>query len=144
LRSEIDDCTRRWTWAENSIDFIHMRWLVGSIADWTALFKEAYRALRPGGYLESHEPSSGFENEGEPLDESSALSQWGKIFVTGGIKLGRSFTLFQDQIQRKAMEDAGFVEIEERDIKAGSVPVVEGPSTDVCRIPWAPGPRMSG
>ncbi|KAH6695693.1 S-adenosyl-L-methionine-dependent methyltransferase [Plectosphaerella plurivora] len=117
LKFEIDDCTRTWTWAENSIDFVHMRWLIGSIADWTALFKEAYRCLRPGGYLESHEPSSGFETEGKPLDEKSALSQWGKIFVAGGNKLGRSFTLFEDQIQRKAMEEAGFVDISERVIK---------------------------
>lgn len=115
--SEIDDCTREWTYDENTIDFVHVRWLVGSIADWTALFKEAYKCLKPGGWLESHEPSSAFENEGEPFDDKSALSQWGKIFVKGGIKFGRSFTLFQDQIQRKAMEAAGFVEIGERDIK---------------------------
>ncbi|KAG7106688.1 Secondary metabolism regulator LAE1 like protein [Verticillium longisporum] len=116
LKFEIDDCTREWTYAENSIDYVHTRWLVGSIADWTALFKEAFKCLKPGGYLESHEPSSGFENQGEPLDQKSALAQWGKFFVKGGQKFGRPFTVFEEHIQRKAMEAAGFVDIEEREI----------------------------
>ncbi|KAM0282848.1 hypothetical protein ACHAQH_002852 [Verticillium albo-atrum] len=116
LKFEIDDCTREWTYAENSIDYVHTRWLVGSIADWTALFQEAFKCLKPGGYLESHEPSSGFENQGDPLDPKSALAQWGKFFVKGGLKFGRPFTIFEDQLQRKAMEAAGFVDIEEREI----------------------------
>ncbi|CRK18058.1 hypothetical protein BN1708_012229 [Verticillium longisporum] len=116
LKFEIDDCTREWTYAENSIDYVHTRWLIGSIADWTALFKEAFKCLKPGGYLESHEPSSGFENQGEPLDQKSALAQWGKFFVKGGLKFGRPFTVFEEHIQRKAMEAAGFVDIEEREI----------------------------
>lgn len=86
------------------------------------MFKEAFKCLKPGGYLESHEPSSGFENEGEPLDNKSALSQWGRFFVKGGLKFGRSFTVFEDELQRKAMEEAGFVDIEVKDIKVNNIP----------------------
>ncbi len=105
-----------------------MRWLVGSIADWTALAKEAFKALKPGGYLETHEPSSGFESKGAPFDEKNALSQWGKIFVKGGVKFGRPFTVFEDDLQRKAMEEAGFVDIREMilevRIMAGITPIL--------------------
>lgn len=52
-----------------------------------------------------------------PLPEGSALGQWGKFFVEGGKKIGRTFTVLEDGVQRRAMEAAGFVDIEEYDFK---------------------------
>ncbi|KAJ4180851.1 hypothetical protein NW755_011383 [Fusarium falciforme] len=117
LRFEIDDCTQEWTFAPNSLDYIHMRWLVGSIVDWPQLFKEAYKCLKPGGYIESHEALSRMDCDDGSIHEKSAMHQWGKFFVEGGKKIGRSFTIVEDEIQRKAMEEAGFVNIEERNFK---------------------------
>ncbi|KAJ4328775.1 hypothetical protein N0V84_000780 [Fusarium piperis] len=45
------------------------------------------------------------------------MSQWGKLFVQAGLKIGRSFTLVDDEEQRKGMEAAGFVDIQEFNIK---------------------------
>ena len=117
MHSQIDDCTQEWTIAPNSLDYVHMRWLVGSIADWAALFKEAYKSLKPGGWVESYEPSSTVESDDKTVLPGSAMSQWQKFFVEGGRKIGRPFTVFEDKLQRKAMEEAGFVDIEERDFK---------------------------
>ncbi|KAF5007053.1 hypothetical protein FDECE_6598 [Fusarium decemcellulare] len=117
LRFEIDDCTQEWTYAPNSQDYIHIRWLVGSIVDWSKLFKEAYKCLKPGGYLESHEALSRMDCDDGSIHERSAMHQWGKFFVEGGKKIGRSFTIVEDGVQRKAMEEAGFVNLEERDFK---------------------------
>ena len=41
------------------------------------------------------------------------MTQWGKFFVEGGRKIGRPFTILEDDIQKKAMEEAGFVDIKE-------------------------------
>jgi len=90
-----------------------MRWLLGSIVDWTALFKQAYLSCKPGGWFESFETSSRFESDDGSVTEASALGQWGKIFEQGGKVFGRSFSVVDDGIQRKAMEEAGFVDIEE-------------------------------
>ncbi|RSL84823.1 hypothetical protein CEP51_003664 [Fusarium floridanum] len=117
LRFEIDDCTQDWTFAPNSLDYIHMRWLVGSIVDWPQLFKEAYKCLKPGGYIESHEALSRMDCDDGSIHEKSAMHQWGKFFVEGGKKIGRSFTIVEDGVQRKGMEEAGFVNIEERNFK---------------------------
>lgn len=95
-----------------------MRWLVGSIVDWTALYKEAFNALKPGGYLEDHEPSPYIVSDDGTVPDTSAHGQWGKFFVDGGRKIGRSFTVFEDDTQRKAMADAGFVDIVVTDQKA--------------------------
>ncbi|RSL71566.1 hypothetical protein CEP54_001346 [Fusarium duplospermum] len=117
LRFEIDDCTQEWTFAPNSLDYIHMRWLVGSIVDWPQLFKEAYKCLKPGGYIESHEALSRMDCDDGSIHEKSAMHQWGKFFVEGGKKIGRSFTIVEDGVQKKGMEEAGFVNVEERNFK---------------------------
>jgi hypothetical protein len=94
-----------------------MRWLTGSIADWTTLFSQAFKSLKPGGYVESMEPSSRFESDDGSVDSMSALEQWGKFFVEGGKAIGRPFTVFEDGIVKKAMEEAGFVDITIKDFK---------------------------
>ncbi|KAK7416176.1 hypothetical protein QQX98_005373 [Neonectria punicea] len=45
------------------------------------------------------------------ITEKSAMHQWGRFFVEGGRKIGRSFTIVEDGVQKKSMEDAGFVPI---------------------------------
>ena len=115
--SEIEDCTQFWTFPPDSIDYVHMRWLTGSIPDWYALFAEAYRTCSPGGWVESHEPSSCLQSDHVPVPGESALGQWGKFFFEGGRKTGRSFTVVEEDLQRKAMEAAGFVDIQEYSFK---------------------------
>lgn len=52
------------------------------------------------------------------------MGEWGKIFVSGGRKIGRTFTVVQDAIQNKAMEEVGFVDIHERLFKVSTPDVV--------------------
>ncbi|CAH0046613.1 unnamed protein product [Clonostachys solani] len=109
----IDDCTQEWTFPPNSIDFVHMRYLTGSLPDWDALFKSAFTCCKPGGYVESFEGAPWLESDDGTVLESSALATWGKLFVKGGEKLGRTFTVVDEQLQRKGMEAAGFVDVQE-------------------------------
>lgn len=96
-----------------------MRWLTGSIPDWYALMAEAYKTCKPGGWVESFEPSSMLETDHGELPEDSAVARWGTFFVEGGKKTGRSFTVVEEELQRKAMEAAGFVDIGEFCFKVG-------------------------
>jgi hypothetical protein len=98
-----------------------MRWLVGSIPDWRFLYSEAFRCCKPGGWLESHETSSMITSDDGSVKPKSALDQWGKFFIEGGKKLGSSFTVFEDETQKKEMEKAGFVDIQEFDYKVPNV-----------------------
>lgn len=117
LCSQIDDCTQDWTFERDSVDYVHMRWLTGSVADWDALMEQAFKTIKPGGFVESFEPSSCFESDDGTVHATSALDQWGKFFVEGGRAIGRPFTVFEEGIQKKAMEAAGFVDVEVRDFK---------------------------
>ncbi|KAK7734302.1 hypothetical protein SLS53_007952 [Cytospora paraplurivora] len=118
MKFEIEDCTSEWTFNPSSFDYIHMRYLVGSIVDWTALFKEAYTALKPGAWLESFEGSPHMVSDDGTVPEKSAISQWGKFYEEGGNAMGRSFLVVDKGIQKKAMEEAGFVDIHEWEFKA--------------------------
>ncbi|KXH60975.1 methyltransferase domain-containing protein [Colletotrichum salicis] len=51
---QVDDIEQPWTWSED-FDFIHISHLEASIADWPALYKQAFGHLIPGGYIEVKE-----------------------------------------------------------------------------------------
>jgi len=76
------------------------------------LFKEAYRCLKPGGYIENMEPSAVIESDDSSVSEDSAMAQWGKIFIEGGRKSGRTWTGVKDGVQEKAVTEAGFEDIQ--------------------------------
>ena len=90
-----------------------MRWLIGSIPDWSQLFAEAFKACRPGGWVESLEPECRCESDDGTVTDDTAFGQWGKIFAEGQKKTGRTFTVVREGLQRKCMEEAGFVDIQE-------------------------------
>ncbi len=113
----MEDCTQAWSFSDNEFDYIHIRYMVGSIADWDALFKEAYRCLKPGGWLESYEGSPNLSCDTGTIPPTTAMGQWGPLFVDGGRIMGRSFTVVEDEKQRKAMQEAGLVDIQEKKIK---------------------------
>jgi hypothetical protein len=108
---EIDDATQPWTFHPNSADYIHMRYLLGSIADWDALYGEAYRALAPGGWIEHYEAAPYMLSDDGTVADTSAMAQWGKTFVEGGRNTGRSFTVVPDGVQEAGMRRAGFGEV---------------------------------
>lgn len=117
LRFEIDDATQEWTFGPDSFDYIHMRYLFGSIADWQALFDQAYAACTPGGWVESFEMSSVARCDDGSVKKDSALETWSEAFVEGGKKFGRSFTIVDEDVQQKCMEKSGFTEVTVKDIK---------------------------
>jgi len=79
--------------------------------------RRAFEACKPGGIVESFEPSAYLESEDGSVTESMAMGQWGKLFVEGGRKFGRSFEVYQQGTVRAALEAAGFVDIHEENFK---------------------------
>lgn len=94
-----------------------MRWLLGSIKNWTSLYEDAFRCLKPGGWLESYEMSAFMESDDGTVTDQTAMGQWGKFYLEGERKFDRCFTVLQKEVQRKSMEAAGFVDIQEHNMK---------------------------
>ena len=43
LRFELDDAQLEWTYQDKTFDFVHLRYLGGSIGDWLALYSQIFR-----------------------------------------------------------------------------------------------------
>ncbi|KAL2211586.1 S-adenosyl-L-methionine-dependent methyltransferase [Sarocladium strictum] len=119
VKFEIDDYTQEWTFQDNSLDFVHLRWLVGTISDWGALFKQAYRVLKPGGWIETLECNGYYESDDGTMTDKTALSKWGYFFREGALALGStaSFSVVKDELQVKGLKEANFTRITENHIK---------------------------
>jgi SAM-dependent methyltransferase len=115
--SLIEDCTLPWSFKADTYDYIHMRFLYGSIPNWDALFDEAYRACRPGGWIESHDSEPIFRSDDGSVHPDSAAGQWGRIFIEAGRQVGRTFEVIPEDLQIKAMLRLGMEEINVLDIK---------------------------
>lgn len=125
MKFELEDCNQEWSWPDNKFDFVHLRYLVGVVDDWHALFLNAYRVAKPGAYVECFVPSSHFLSDDGSVKKGGSLDQWGKVFREGGKKLGRTFSVYEEDIQRKYMEEVGFVDIQ---FKEFQLPVGVWPS----------------
>jgi SAM-dependent methyltransferase len=115
VKFEIDDANLSWTWKDDTFDFVHVRGMIGTIIDWPAFYREAFRCCKPGGYMEHHDEAAEWHSANGEISEASAMGQWGKVFSEGGKKFGRTFRVIQDDVQIKGMEEAGFVDIVVKD-----------------------------
>ena len=67
--------------------------------------------------METFEASPYVVSDDGTVVDGSAWEQWGRLFIAGGEKTGRKFTIYEDGTQRAALERAGFVNIEERNVR---------------------------
>lgn len=117
LRFDIEVYTKGWTYKSNHFDYVHIRWLTGTTKDWTASYKQAYRCLKSGSYIE-HMDASGTiysEDETAPLSNDLALVQWGKIWQEAGRKSGNPIDLLERNLLEQSTKEAGFVNITKKD-----------------------------
>jgi hypothetical protein len=109
------DATMEWGWPANNFDFIHIRELFGSIPDWDYLFSQAYKATKPGGWVEIAEHSVVPVSDDGTVTPDCVLSKWGRKILEVGEKSGSSFTIWNESKER--LQKAGFVDVVEKRYK---------------------------
>ncbi|KAB8295732.1 hypothetical protein EYC80_008557 [Monilinia laxa] len=111
-RFEIDDMTEEWTYPPNYFDFIHIRALFGSIHDWDDLYAQAYKHLKPGGFIQHIEPSLYIHCDDDTVPLDSPLHRFAELFNKAGERTGQSMDLCPTMSSKIAQ--AGFVNLQER------------------------------
>ncbi|KAI9926293.1 hypothetical protein MW887_004057 [Aspergillus wentii] len=113
---EVDDVLREWTWKE-PFDLIHMRLMYGGFSQegWDQLYKQAYDALEPGGWIEQMELDVRVYSDDGSLKKDNQLWGWGSLFIRCSERAGRS--LRTHETMRGAIENAGFVDVHEEKYK---------------------------
>ena len=116
VKFEVDDAEQAWTFPENHFDLVHTRIMNGSLRDWAGFMKQAFRHVKPGGWVESQELSVDARSDDGSLTEESHIHQWclrqEKAFSTINASL-----LMSGEKLRDWMIDAGFVNVTVREFK---------------------------
>lgn len=109
---EIDDAELEWERELDSFDFVHMRDLMGAFSDWSYIYKQAFKVIKPGGWLEVAD----FDNSGGAMKRlvssfppNSDMHRLAADLNTAAIKSGRSRTLHH--ISPIMLSEAGFVDV---------------------------------
>lgn len=125
LQFLVDDAEADWTF-EQKFDFIHIRNMTGSIADWPALLQRCLAHLKPGGWVEFGDFEPWGSTDDNSLPEDSSYHTWQLHLHEAADKAGRSMNIVP---QMKGMlQDAGSVDVREDVFKVsrGKKPIVDG------------------
>ncbi|KAJ3539424.1 hypothetical protein NM208_g5498 [Fusarium decemcellulare] len=110
----VDDVEMDWV-EPVQYDFIHCRYMAGSIKDWPRLFKQAYANLKPGGWIEFQESANTLFSEDGTLTPDNPMVKMMDNLVLACDKIGR--TMDPAPSFRQWAEDAGFTELKEERFK---------------------------
>jgi trans-aconitate methyltransferase len=108
---EVDDMTQPWLYGDNVMDFVHIREMFGSIPNWDEFFRQAYRTLKPGGWIEVVEHSVHPISDDGTVDDAHFFTLWGCTVIEMGERFGKTFKIWNEAKER--LERTGFVDIVE-------------------------------
>ncbi|KZF25587.1 S-adenosyl-L-methionine-dependent methyltransferase [Xylona heveae TC161] len=120
LQFEIDDAESEWTYQPDTFDFIHFQNLTGAIRNWPKLLSQIYTHLKPGGWVEAKEADVIAQSDTGSIPAESALRRWETNCIHAGNLIG--LQLESARKLKQWMEEAGFVDVVDREYKLPSNP----------------------
>lgn len=111
---ELEDFNDKWSDFNHphTYDLIHARELLGTVPDWTTMYRKAYQALELGGWFDQAEPSILFLSEYSEFETEHPFSRWNKVMIDAGEKAGMDFDIGAKIKDR--LEAVGFVNVQAR------------------------------
>ncbi|ATY58261.1 SAM dependent methyltransferase [Cordyceps militaris] len=129
---QIEDVQLEWTHASATFDFIHIRAMYGSISDWSDLYRQAYEALMPGGWIENLEFTLHLRSDLPEVkdDPDHIFKRWAAALYEAGDHMHRTLRIGNNGTIAKLLRDAGFLDIVQSYYQ---VPVGGWSSDPVCK-----------
>lgn len=115
VRFMVDDAEADWVIPPNSLDYIHIRHMTSSIRDWPALLSRAYKALKPGGWIELQDLQFQVKCDDGTVRADNKLQDFFQTMVRALEKF--SVDLLAMRHNRQKVLDAGFVDVAETPFK---------------------------
>lgn len=106
----VDDLEEEWTYS-SPFDLIYLRMLLGAVADWPKLLAQAYKNVRPGGYVELMDAVYPVDCDDGTLSPDSPVYKWNKTLCEAAAISGKR--LDEGLRHKKYMIDAGFENVTE-------------------------------
>ncbi|KAE8149547.1 S-adenosyl-L-methionine-dependent methyltransferase [Aspergillus avenaceus] len=89
--------------------------MVGSIADWDRLFRQAFQHTRPDGYIEVQEFQVQFHTQDGDLPDDSSIRQWNRHLVDGMATFGKPMDVTEELSGK--LKAAGSVDVQDHVLK---------------------------
>ncbi|KAI2467281.1 S-adenosyl-L-methionine-dependent methyltransferase [Annulohypoxylon bovei var. microspora] len=113
----VDNVEEEWVQPPNSLDYIHSRQMAPSIRDWPAIISEAFKALKPGGWLELQDLKCVAGCDDGTMREDDALAGFADTLAEALCKLEIDCIESVENYARWLTE-AGFINVKEIKLKA--------------------------
>lgn len=84
---EVDDVEQEWTHS-HPFDYIHCRYMAGSIKDWPHLMSQSFAATKPGGWVEFQDFDMRFSTHRGEFKPGDALDRWCTELIEGLQSIG--------------------------------------------------------
>jgi SAM-dependent methyltransferase len=110
----VDDVELDWVETE-LYDYIHCRYMAGSIRDWPRLVRQIYRNLKPGGWIELQESANTIYSEDGSLKNDNMMVKMMDGLMEACDKIGR--TMDPAPSMKLWAEAAGFTKVKEERFK---------------------------
>ncbi|KAF7585875.1 hypothetical protein BBP40_009950 [Aspergillus hancockii] len=111
VRFYVDDVERDWIETEE-YDYIHCRYMAGSIKDWPRLIRQCYENLKPGGWLELQESINTLYSEDGTLPPDCYTVKMMDALKEACLRIGQ--TMDPAPHMKGWVEDAGFTSVDEQ------------------------------
>lgn len=85
-RFEVDDIENEWTF-HSQFDYIHCRYLAGSVRDWPRLMQQVYKYTKPGGWVEFQDFDMDWISQSTDISGTWAV-KWTQYIVEGVRRFG--------------------------------------------------------
>ncbi|KAK5231138.1 hypothetical protein LTR72_000318 [Exophiala xenobiotica] len=109
LQFDIADADEEWTFRQK-FDLVHSRVMNDtSLRDWPHFYREAYKVLQPGGWVESQEFSYKRYSDDGSLPADSRVTYWEDLWTEGINKMGLKHC--DPELVMQQMRDTGFVNV---------------------------------
>lgn len=129
LQFEILDADESWEYGANRFDLVHTRFMNGfSIKSWPHFYQEAWRCLKPGGWVESQEFDCIVLSDDNTIPPDSKLFEWVTLWNQGIGMMGMTGRIDPEKMASQMCE-AGFINVQ---VKRYKMPIG----------PWPRDPRL--
>ncbi|KAL7275609.1 hypothetical protein RUND412_001442 [Rhizina undulata] len=110
LKFEVDDIEEEWSYADGTFDLIFIRHMAGFIDDWPKLYRQAFRCLKPGGWIELHDFRDFFNSDDGSMPPDCNVLDWEKSWEKATNDCGREWQKVAPAMEA-ALNEVGCVDV---------------------------------
>ncbi|KAL7273160.1 hypothetical protein RUND412_004005 [Rhizina undulata] len=119
----VDDVEEPWAYQEDSFDLIHIRHMAGHLNDWKKIYQQAFKYLKPGGWMEVQDAFDYFSCDDSSVPPETAFQSYIDNFEKAVNLSGKEWSTVAPGAAQ-GLKDAGFVNV---DVKMAKLPIGSWP-----------------